>query len=72
MLPIRKVLTQPADTKVKTVSFWLVASNAVTVNLDSESSDYMWASVDQALAMPLYPGTKTFFEKVKAGEINID
>ncbi|MDP4038559.1 MAG: NUDIX domain-containing protein, partial [bacterium] len=62
--PIKKVLTQPADTKVKTVSFWLVETDEHEVKLDEESSDHGWFSVDEALSLKLYPGTKIFFEKV--------
>lgn len=72
VVPVQKVHIQPADTKVKIVSFWLVTSDSTKVILDSESSQYKWASIDEALAMPLYPGTKRFFEKVKLGEIRFD
>lgn len=69
--PVRKVLTQPADTKVKTVSFWLVDTLAGEITLDDESSAYGWFTVDEALALTLYPGTKLFFEKVAKSEINL-
>lgn len=69
--PIKSVLTQPADTKVKTVSFWLVETDEHQIKLDEESSDFGWFTVDEALNLKLYPGTKTFFEKVKSGEINL-
>jgi len=73
--PIRAVLTQPADTKVKTVSFWLVESvdDQGIVQLDDESSAYGWFTPDEALSgLLLYPGTKLFFEKVLAGEVNLN
>ena len=71
--PIRQLLTQPADTKVKTVSFWYCELEGETeVVLDAtESSEYKWCSVDEALALPLYPGTQIFFEKIKNDEIQI-
>lgn len=69
--PIRKVHTQPADTKVKTVSFWIVETDKSEVLLDEESSRYGWFSFDEVLSLPLYPGTKSFFESVKDGEIAI-
>lgn len=67
--PLHKVHTQPADTKVKTVSFWLVATTDTKVTLDEESSAYGWYTVEEALKLPLYPGTKSFFEMVKGGEV---
>ena len=69
--PIKKLHTQAADTKVKTVSFWLVETTNTEIRLDAESSNYAWVTIDEALSMNLYPGTKTFFEKVKANEITI-
>ena len=69
--PIRKVLTQSADTKIKTVSFWLVkSSNYHAIAIDeSESSNYGWFSAEEALRLTLYPGTRLFFDKVISGEI---
>jgi ADP-ribose pyrophosphatase YjhB (NUDIX family) len=70
--PVRKVFTQPADTKVKTVSFWLVKTIGNSrVTLDEESSRSGWFTINEALKISLYPGTKTFFEKVLAGEVDI-
>lgn len=71
VVPIKKLHTQKADTKVQTVSFWLVEMSEGDVKLDAESSRYAWVTIDEALSMDLYPGTKSFFEKVKAGEILI-
>jgi hypothetical protein len=68
---IKKLLAQPADTKVKTVSFWLVDTGEHEVKLDYESSDHGWFTVNEALLLQLYPGTKTFFEKVNSGEISL-
>jgi 8-oxo-dGTP diphosphatase len=70
--PVQVILTQPADTKVKTVSFWLVDSTNETVQLDEESSDFGWFSPAEALELQLYPGTKLFFEKVINNEIGLD
>lgn len=70
--PLRKLLTQPADTKVKTVSFWLVELLGGTLELNEESSDHGWLSPGEALELSLYPGTKAFFEKVLNGEISLD
>lgn len=70
--PIKKLRTAEADTKVKTVSFWLVELMDGEIKLDrSESSEYGWFTVDEALKLTLYPGTKKFFELVKNGEIII-
>ena len=70
--PIRSVRTQPADTKVKTVSFWLViVDHESQITLDEESSAYGWFMLDEALALPLYPGTQSFFTRVKNGEISL-
>lgn len=71
VIPVKAVLTQPADTKVKTVSFWLVDTDQSDVVLDEESSAFGWFTVNEALDIKLYPGTRTFFEKVKAGEISL-
>jgi ADP-ribose pyrophosphatase YjhB (NUDIX family) len=70
--PLRVVLTQPADTKVKTVSFWLVETRGHTVTLDEESSRFGWYNAEEALQLLLYPGTKLFFEKVVRSEITLD
>jgi len=69
--PIRSVLTQPADTKVKTVSFWVVETENYNVHLDEESSRFGWYSPEEALQLPLYPGTKLFFEKVIRAEVEL-
>lgn len=70
--PLRALLTQPADTKVKTVSFWLVNVVGGNLRIDpSESSNHGWFSVDEALRLRLYPGTRKFFSRVAAGEIKL-
>ncbi len=71
--PIKKLLTQSADTKVNTVSFWLVNLVGGKIKIDkSETSNHGWFTADEALGLKLYPGTKSFFEKVKAGDINLE
>lgn len=69
--PVRKLWTTTADTKVETVSFWLVECVKGKIQLDKESSKYGWFSTEEALALQLYPGTKEFFLRVKSGEIII-
>jgi 8-oxo-dGTP diphosphatase len=69
--PIRVVLTQPADTKVKTVSFWLVETDSQNIQLDDESSQFGWYGLEETSQLLLYPGTKLFFEKVINGEIKL-
>lgn len=70
--PIKTVLTQPADTKVKTVSFWLVETDDHEVRLDKESSQFGWYNLEEALKLLLYPGTKIFFEKVTRREVELE
>ena len=70
--PVKAVLTQPADTKVKTVSFWLVNLVDGELRVDpAESSSHGWFSIDEALRLKLYPGTQKFFSQVVAGEIEL-
>lgn len=71
--PVKKLLTQPADTKVATVSFWLVETLGGELAIDkSETGEYGWFDIDEALALNLYPGTKSFFQKLKTGELTLD
>jgi ADP-ribose pyrophosphatase YjhB (NUDIX family) len=71
--PVKKLLTQPADTKVQTISFWLVNLLGGEIKIDaSETSNHGWFTMDEALGMKLYPGTKSFFEKIKVGQISLD
>lgn len=69
--PIRKVFTQPADTKVKTVSFWTVSNDDCEPSLNEESSAFGWYGIDAALGLRLYPGTRVFFEKLQSGELHL-
>lgn len=75
VIPIKKLLTQPADTKVKTVSFWLVDTLSSDADLkidESETSDHAWSTIEEAMKQQLYPGTKIFFNKIIDGEISLD
>lgn len=68
--PIKKLLTQKADTKIKTVTFWLTDLIDGDIKMNSnEVLSYGWFNVDEALKLKLYPGTKIFFEKIKSKEI---
>lgn len=68
--PIKKLLTQNADTKIKTVTFWLTDLIDGDIRMSSEEVlSYGWFDVDEALNLTLYPGTKIFFEKIKSKEI---
>lgn len=70
--PIRKLLTTKADTKIKTVSFWLTKIKSGKLKLNKkESSDYGWFSLEEIFKLKLYPGTKKFFNLIKIGEIKI-
>jgi ADP-ribose pyrophosphatase YjhB (NUDIX family) len=66
VIPIKKITTAPADTKVKTISFWLTEMpGEQNIVLDEAvASEYGWFTVDEALKLPLYPGTKKFFENI--------
>jgi 8-oxo-dGTP pyrophosphatase MutT (NUDIX family) len=69
--PQRKIWTTEADTKVKTVSFWLTEVVGGEIVIDKqESSEYGWFSLDEALNLKLYPGTKKFITLVKQGIIS--
>lgn len=73
VIPKKKLLTQDADTKVKSVSFWLVDLKNGVLKVDQkESSNYGWFDLEGLLKLRLYPGTKTFFEKVKSGELTVE
>jgi len=70
--PQRKLWTTKADTKVKTVSFWLAEFVSGEVAIDKqESSEFNWFSLDEILDLKLYPGTRDFFTLVKNGLIAI-
>ena len=69
--PVKKIFSQAADTKVKTVAFWLVdVAGWSNLEIDkTESSDHGWFSLDEVLELKLYPGTRIFFEKVASGDL---
>jgi 8-oxo-dGTP pyrophosphatase MutT (NUDIX family) len=68
--PLRKLLTQSADTKVKTVAFWFTESTGGELILDRSEADACdWFTPREALTLELYPGTRIFFEKIIRGEI---
>lgn len=70
--PIKKLWTTRADTKVKTVSFWLVEVLGGNIKIDKkETSNYGWFTLDEVLKLKLYPGTKKFFELIKKNKIQI-
>lgn len=68
--PIKKLWTTTADTKIKTVSFWMAEVIEGQIKIDpAESSEYGWFTIDEALKLELYPGTEKFLELVEKGEI---
>lgn len=68
--PIKKLWTTAADTKIKTVSFWEAEVEGGEFKIDpSESSEYGWFTVEEALKLELYPGTKKFLEMVINGDL---
>jgi len=70
--PLRKLWTTEADTKLKTVSFWLANVIDGVLELDKrESSRFGWFTLDESFGLKLYPGTKRFFELVKKREIQL-
>jgi len=70
IMPVKKLYTTKADTKVKTVSFWLVKTKSRKITIDpKETGNFGWFDLEEILKLKLYPGTKRFFAKVKNGEI---
>lgn len=68
--PVKKLWITKGDTKVKTLSFWLVEVVGRKVKIDKrKSSDYGWFSLDGVMRLKLYPGTKSFFQLIKKGKI---
>lgn len=67
--PVKKLFTRPADTKVKTVTFWeTIITDKNPVSLDyrnNEVSDMQWISFEEIKKgnVKLYPGTQDFFSK---------
>lgn len=70
VIPVKRAWTTEADTKVKTVSFWIVRYLKGEVKLDKrESSNFGWFTLEEALNLKLYPGTKKFLTLVKSKKI---
>ena len=70
--PLKKLWTTKADTKVKTVSFWLTEALAGKIEINKrESSRYKWFNLREVLKLKLYPGTKLFFKHLKDGKIKL-
>ncbi len=51
---------------------WAPPHGRCEVTDESETSEFGWFSIDEALKIKLYPGTRTFFEKIKAGELPLE
>jgi len=70
--PIKKLWTTKADTKVDTISFWLVEVLGGNMKMDEkETRNYGWFTLDELLKLRLYPGAKRFFVLVKENRIQI-
>ena len=70
--PIKKLWNTRADTKVKTISFWLVEILGGNMRIDAkETRNYGWFTLDDVLKLKLYPGASRFFELVKENRIQI-
>jgi len=70
--PIWKLWTTKADTKVESVSFWLVEVISGNIRTDAkESCSHGWFTLDDALKLKLYPGTRRFFTLLKENRIQI-
>ena len=70
--PTRKLWTTKADTKVESVSFWLVEVLGGNIRVDvKESRGHGWFTLEDALKLKLYPGTRRFFILLKENRIQI-
>ena len=69
VMPIKKLYSRSADTKVNTVSFWeakLIDADRINLNIKNrEVSDIRWVPLEKIRSgsFKLYPGTQDFFEK---------
>lgn len=71
VIPVKKLYTRQADSKVETVSFWEVtidnkkATNAIVTN--NEVSEFQWANFKDIIdgKYALFPGTTEFFQRFK-------
>ena len=67
VIPVRKLHTRKADTKISTVSFWEAKlPDGVVPSFETcplEVADIRWFDLDEIQndKVPLYPGTKSFF-----------
>lgn len=68
VIPVRKLYSTKADTKVKTVSFWearlSTKEHLVFKPCPREVADIRWVDLEDIKneKVPLYPGTRSFFE----------
>jgi len=70
--PIKRLWTTKADTKVESVSFWLVEVLGGKIQTDTkETRSYGWFTPEDALKLKLYPGTRRFFILLKENRIQI-
>ena len=70
--PVKKLWIAKGDTKVKTLSFWLVEIVSGKVRIDRiKSSDYGWFTFDEVMKLKLFPATKRFFSLAKENKIRI-
>lgn len=71
VIPVRKLFTRSADTKVSTVSFWEAkikdTSDISLIKANEEISQISWTSIDkiQSGEIQIYPGTIEFFNNIK-------
>jgi len=70
--PIKKIWTAKGDTKVKTISFWLVEVIDGKIKINKrKSSNYDWFSLNEIMKLKLYPATKHFFQLLQENKVKI-
>ena len=70
--PIKKLWITKGDTKVNTLSFWLVELIDGKIKIDKrKSSNYDWFSLNEIMKLKLYPATKHFFQLIKKNKVKI-
>ncbi len=70
---LNKLITLPADYKVKSLSFWqaeLIKDEKVVLD-KNEASSFGWFSLKEIMDLPLKTATKTFFEMVLDRKIKL-
>ncbi len=72
VVPVKRLHSQPADSKVKTIYFWKAECDVQKVVLDKKSSEYGWFTVSEALKLDLYPGTEKFLRKIESGHLSLE